>query len=170
MEPTVEASPPILTPPADASSFEVGGITYTATDGLSVARLRIFQRLGIEFGADNTLKGLIAGIDGMWQALNEMKLADAIHTLGKLREGLDITGANRVKDIEICALFFNAPNEDPGTYDFQAMQRKVEAWGAVHSGFFLVAALRLLPTSPGSYLRTAAPTPVDAPAPSDSTT
>lgn len=142
---------PILCPVPDANSFEVNGTTYTATDGLSVARLRIFQRLEIEFGADAGLAAHIGALDHVWAALNEAKLANGIHALGLIRDNLNIVGRNRLKGPEICALWFNAPGEDPGAYDFAAMSAKVLDWSSVHGGFFTVAAPRLARGLWGSY-------------------
>jgi hypothetical protein len=146
MEPDVT----IITPEATATSFTVNGITYTQTDGLSVARARIFQRYSLEFGVDMRVQAFINGVDQVWQKLNALSVADGIHLLGQLRDGLNIVGMNRLRDVEICGLFFNAPGEDAGAYDFQAMTAKVEAWGAVHSGFFMPRALALLSASRGS--------------------
>lgn len=140
----------IITPAADATSFTVNGITYTQTDGLSVARARIFQRYGLEFGVDMRVQAYITGVDEVWQKLNGLAVADAIHLLGQLRDGLNMVGMNRLRDVEIAALFFNGPGEDAGAYDFQAMTQKIEAWGAVHSGFFMPRALDLLTASRGS--------------------
>ena len=141
----------IICPAPDANSFEVNGTVYTATDGLSVARLRIFQRLEIEFGADAGLAAHIGALDQVWAALNEAKLANGIHALGLIRDNLNIVGKNRLKAPEICALFFNAPNEDAGTYDFTAQTAKIAAWGSLHGGFFTVAAPRLARGLWGSY-------------------
>ena len=143
----------IICPAPDANSFEVGGVTYTATDGLSVARLRIFQRLEIEFGADAGLAAHIGALDTVWASLNEAKLATGIHALGLIRDNLNIVGKNRLKAPEICALFFNKPEEDPGAYDFAAQTAKIAAWGAVHGGFFTVRAPQLARGLWGSYGR-----------------
>lgn len=162
-------TPEILCPDPDAQSFAVDGVTYTATDGLSVARLKVFQRLEIEFGADAGLVAHIQGLDAVWAALNEAKLATGIHALGLIRDNLNIVGKNRLKAPEICALFFNAPGEDAGAYDYTAMCAKVAAWGAVHGGFFTVSAPRLARGLWGSYGTSLSPEPLtssSAPEPS----
>jgi hypothetical protein len=151
------ATPTILCPAPDAASFTVDGVTYTATDGLSTARLKVFQRLEIEFGTDAGLVAHIQGLDAAWAALNEAKLATGIHALGLIRDNLNLVGKNRLKAPEICALFFCAPGEDAGTYDYTAMCAKVAAWGAVHGGFFTVAAPRLARSLWGSYGDSLAP-------------
>lgn len=144
----------IVTPAPDATSFTVDGVTYTATDGLSVARLRIFDRLALEFGADITLRGLATDLDAIYAALNKADFVEAAGLVRDRRAALNISGANRIKEVELCGLFLNAPDEDAAAYDFAAMQAKCyTAWGAVAGGFFTVLAMRLLPTSRGSYGR-----------------
>lgn len=145
-------TPAIVSPDRNATSFTVGGVTYTATDGLSVARLRIFDRLSTEFGADTTLRGLAEGFDAIYAALNKADFVEAAGLLRDRRAALNLTGANRLKEVELCGLFLNAPDEDPGAYDFAAMQHKCYTlWAPVAGGFFTVCAIRLLPTSRGSY-------------------
>lgn len=144
----------IVRPDPNANSFEVNGVTYTATDGLSVARLRIFDRYAQEFGVDITLHGLAKDLDAIYAALNKADFVEAAGLVRDRRAALDLSGANRLKDVELCGLFFNAPDEDAGDFDFKAMYTKCyEAWKNVHGGFFMPAALRLLPTSRGSYGR-----------------
>jgi hypothetical protein len=152
MEPTPSLAPAIIAPAPDAPSFEVGGVTYTATDGLSVARLKIFQRLSMEFAVNTGLSAHIGALDSIWSNLNALKVADAIHTLGAIRDALAASvSRNRLKGPEICALFFNASDEDPSVYDHAKQTAKIAAWGAVHGGFFTYAAIRLASTSLGSY-------------------
>lgn len=149
MEPTL-----IIAPPPDASAFTVDGVTYTATDGLSVARLRIFDRLAQEFGADTTLHGLASDFEAIRAALNQTDFVLAASHLQRRIDALALSGENRIKEVELAGLFFNSPDEDPGAYDFAQMTRKCyTAWASVHGGFFYPAALRLLPTSRGSYGR-----------------
>ena len=150
-------TPALVSPDRNAASFTVGGVTYTATDGLSVARLRIFDRLATEFGADTTLRGLAEGLDAIYAALNKADFVEAAGLVRDRRAALNLTGANRLKEVELCGLFFNAPDEDAGAYDFAAMQAKCyTAWGAVAGGFFTIAAIRYLSTSRGSYERSLA--------------
>lgn len=151
MEPEA-VTPEIIRPARDANSFEVGGTVYTATDGLSVARLKIFQRLSLEFAVDTGLMAHIQALDSIWSDLNGLKVADAIHTLGMVRDSMAAgVSRNRLKGPEICALFFNTKIEDPGVYDHAAMQEKVRAFGSIHGGFFTVAAIRLGANSLSNY-------------------
>ena len=151
----MDPSPPVLvTPPADATCFTVDGTTYTATDGLSVARLRIFDRLSLEFGADTSLRGMMEAHEAMSAAYTKLDMPLLGHLIYQRSQSLNLSGANRLKEVEIAGLFFNAPDEDPAAFDFTAMQAKCyTAWASVHGGFFTPAALRLLPTSRGSYGR-----------------
>lgn len=158
MESNDTVAPAIITPARDATSFTVGAVTYTATDGLSVARLKIFQRLSLEFAVDTGLSAHIGALDSIWSNLNALKVADAIHTLGAIRDALAASvSRNRLKGPEICSLFFNAPDEDPGAYQHEKQLAKIAAWGAVHGGFFTYAAIRLAGTSLGSYASLPAP-------------
>ena len=144
--------PALIAPDRDALAFAVHGVTYTATDGLSVARLRVFDRLAQEFGADTTLRGLADDLVAIREALNKTNFVLAAAHLQRRLDALDLSGSIRLKDVELCGLFFNAPDEDAGAYEFAAMQAKCyAAWGAVHGGFFYPAALRLLGTSRGPY-------------------
>lgn len=148
-------SPPlVISPPADATSFTVNGMSYTATDGLSVARLRIFDRLSLEFGADLSLRGMMSAHDEMSAAYSALDMPKLGHLIYQRSQALNLSGANRLKEVEICGLFFNAPDEDPTTYDYAAMQAKCyTAWGAVAGGFFTPAAFHWLTNSKGPYAR-----------------
>ena len=108
-----DAPTPILAPPADAGAFTVDGVTYTATDGLLVGRLKIFDRLSLEFGADVTLRGLADDLDAVFAALNKADFVEAAYLVRRRRDALNLSGANRLKEVELCGLFFNAPGEDP---------------------------------------------------------
>lgn len=140
----------LITPEADADSFTVSGITYTLQPDLSVDRARILQRYELEFVNDTSIRAVVEAADKTWAELNAGRIADAIYTQGKLRETLNTIGANRLRDVEICALFFNAPGEDMG-FDFAAMQAKIAAWGAVAHGFFMVRAFALLTATSTRY-------------------
>lgn len=158
----------IISPPADATAFEAGGTRYTATDGLSVARLRIFDRLAQEFGSDASLRAMMEAHEAMEKAYSTLDMPQLGHLIFQRREALNLTGKNRLKEVEICGLFFNAPDEDAGAYDFTAMQAKCYgAWASVAGGFFSTAALRLLPTSRGSYGRLLDEAPLPTPEAND---
>ncbi|GAB3303673.1 hypothetical protein [Hymenobacter tenuis] len=148
MEPIVKEEPPRLIEPApDADSFMVDGITYTLEPELTVARARMLQRFQLELGYDQTLASIIQTVDKGWAALNGNQLATGIYEFGRLRESLNGVGEGRMSDVNICALFYNAPGEDLG-YNHAAMLEKMRKWEKVAAGFFLVAAFaRLTATS-----------------------
>ncbi|OGX80835.1 hypothetical protein BEN47_06145 [Hymenobacter lapidarius] len=163
--------PEIITPEPDATSFTAKGVTYTMFDGLLTGRSRFYDRLSIEFGLDTKLPGIIDGLDTLKASFNKLDFVKAASTVELLRQGINIIGANRVREVEIVGMFFNAPEEDPSKYDFAAMQAKCYgAWEGVHSGFFLLAAIRCMKTGYGSYAHSLTPaglTPASLPQPSE---
>lgn len=159
-----EITADIIQPEPDALSFTVHGVPYTATETLTVARHRILQRLQTELAFDVNIPGLMQQVNEAWAALEAGKIGSGALAVGKLREALNHIGTNRLREVEICALFYNAPGEDPAAYDFQQMQAKVQAWGAVDRDFFTRAALRLLQLTSTRYpLPGAATAPPTAP-------
>lgn len=153
-------TPAIISPDPDCLSFEVGGVVYTRTPTLALSRARILQRFQTEMLLDTRLPGLVKSIDETAAALNEGKLLDGLHLFGQLRDKVNLIGANRVREADICGLFYNAPGEDPTAYDFNAQQAKVyEAWAGVDVDFFTWQAYALLLRSPTAY-----PLPPAAPA------
>lgn len=163
MEPVLNQ---IISPPLDCLSFEVGGVVYTRTDTLALSRARILQRFQTEMLFDVTLRGLVDTVTATRADLNAGKLADGLYKFGQLVEKVNLIGTNRVRQAEIVGLFYNAPGEDPTSYDFTAQQQKVyEAWGAIDGDFFTPQAYALLLRTPTHYPlppETAAPNPTTA--------
>ncbi|NVO33209.1 hypothetical protein [Hymenobacter lapidiphilus] len=167
-----QAADGIIYPHPDADRFTVGGIAYVATQELTVARQRILQRFSVELAADTSISAIIDLVNSSWDHSNAGRIADGIHGIGKLRDALDMIGTNRLRDVEICALFFNAPGEDPGLYEHSAQQAKVAAWGGVAAGFFTRRAFALLtapstayPPAPGPPPPAGTPPPAPTPTP-----
>jgi hypothetical protein len=146
----------LVFPEPNADSFTVGGITYTLEPDLSVARAKVLQRFQLELAYDTSLKGIIDLVDKGWEALNKGQLAAGIFEFGKLRESLNGVGSLRMSDVNICALFFNAPDEDAGSYNHAAMQEKIKRWEGVAAGFFTVAAFARLSATSTRYPHPAA--------------
>jgi len=145
MEPTV-TTPQLVTPPLDANSFEAGGIVYTATASLSTERYKVFQKRQVELGFNGTFREICKVHDEMWADHNANRPAAACQKLGNLRDGITYAGHGRIHGMEVCELFFNAPDENPIIYDKNVMEAKRAAWGAAGitvDFFFLQAALRV---------------------------
>lgn len=153
----------IICPPADATSFEVGGITYTATDGLSVARGRFLDRFVTEALFGMNMPEYVRTLDALKLALNKVDFVECAAIVSRYRESANLLGSNRLRSVEIVGLFFNSKDEDPAVYDFEAMQRKCyTAWGAVHRDFFQVVSSRFWSGGTSPY------TPTEAAAPAES--
>ncbi len=136
----------LVTPPYDATSFEAGGIAYTATESLSVPRYRVFQKRQVEFGFSGTFKGICEDLDKIWADLNKLQMGAAAQKLGNLREGITFTGHGRVNGLELCLLFFNSKDENAVEYNHQAMEAKKAIWeaaGITADFFFRQAAARV---------------------------
>jgi hypothetical protein len=144
MEPV---TPALLSPAYDANSFTLpDGPTYTATESLSVPRYRVFQKRQVEFGFSGTFKAICEDLDKIWADLNTQKLGAAAQKVGNLRDGITFAGHGRVTGLEVCGLFFNAPDEDPITYNHDAMKAKLLKWeeaGVAVDFFFRQAAARV---------------------------
>lgn len=137
--------PSIITPPLDCESFEVNGVTYTCTSTLALGRARLLQRFRTELQFNLTIAGVQQQLVEMRAAFNGQRYVDGCVLLDKLMDGTDILGQNRIREAEIVALFFNAPDEDPTAYSYDAIKQKVEtAWRAVADDFFTRKALLLL--------------------------
>ena len=149
MEPGIVA---IIQPALGCSSFEVGGVTYTRTDTLALGRGRLLQKFQTELQFDTTYRGVVDTVGKARAELNAGRWADGLYSFGQLVEKVNIIGANRVRAAEIVGLFYNAPGEDPTTYDHVAFTEKVyTAWGAVDLDFFTTAALLLLARTSTHY-------------------
>lgn len=137
----------LVTPAFDAESFEAGGITYTATESLSIARYKVFQKRQVEFGFNGTFSGIAKELDAAWAALEANKLGTAAKTLGNLMDGVTYAGHNRIVGVEVCALFFNAPGENAGAYVHADMLAKMQAWedAGLDVGFFFQQTARRVP-------------------------
>jgi hypothetical protein len=136
----------LITPPLDANSFEADGVVYTATESLSTARYKIFQKRQVELGFNGTFREICAQHDLIWADLNKMQLGAAAQKLGNLRDGITYAGSGRISGLEVCGLFFNAPDENAVAYDHQAMLVKLAKWeqaGITVDFFFLQAARRV---------------------------
>ncbi|GAB2865973.1 hypothetical protein [Hymenobacter ruber] len=147
MEPVTP--PAIISPPLNCDSFEAGGVTYTRTPTLALGRARLLQRFQTELQFNMGIPAVQRALVEVVADLNGLKLVDGCAKLRRLMDGADLLGANRMREAEIVALFYNAPDEDPTTYDHAAITRKVDtAWGAVDADFFTRQAFaQLLRTS-----------------------
>lgn len=158
-----ELEPGILSPELNGPAFTVGGVTYTRTQTLTLARGRLLEKFLTELQFEASYRGLLGTFDKGWAALNAGRIGDGIFQFGLMREKLNIIGATRVIQAEIVGLFYNAPGEDPGSFDFEQFSRKVyTAWGAVDRDFFMQQALSLLSATASHYpLAPASPAPLE---------
>jgi hypothetical protein len=151
MEPGV-VTPAIVQPEIGCASFEVNGVVYTRTESLAVGRARLLQKFQTELQFDTTYRGVLEGIAKAKADLNAGRLLDGMTAFGNLVEKLNLIGANRLRAVEVAGLFYNAPDEDPTTYDHAAFTEKVyTAWGAVDADFFTLTALSLLARTSTRY-------------------
>lgn len=136
----------LITPAYDATSFEADGVLYTATESLSVARYKVFQKRNVELGFNGTFKGICTELDRAWEALEKNQLGTSAKVLGNLRDGITFAGHGRISGLEICGLFFNSDEESAVSYDHQAMLAKLQKWedaGISVDFFFVQAAQRV---------------------------
>lgn len=139
MEPTV--TPQLITPALDANSFVVDGVTYTASADISIPRWRRLQKLEVQFGFDASFAGVWDVTTQIKQAVDERKSISEIAYVNEgLRRGLSNVDRNEVYHLHVVALWFNAPDEDPITYDHAAILAKMNRWEAAGLGMgFLFA-------------------------------
>lgn len=154
MDPTNELTNPYLTgdwpqPDPAASAFTLpDGTVYTLTETLWPKRYKVFQKRQQEFGFNHTFGGFAQELDKIWADFNEnQRSAAGIQKLGNLRDNTTYLGNNRIAALEVCGLFFNAPDESPLTYDHPQMLAKLERWetSGISVDFFFVQAARLVP-------------------------
>ncbi|MBF9140847.1 hypothetical protein [Hymenobacter properus] len=143
MEPV---TPTIISPPVDCESFTTpDGTTYTRTDTLALGRARLLQRFQTELQFGTSIPALQKLVMETYAAYNSRRDVDGAQLLGSLKDRLDLLGQNRMREAEIVALFYNAPDEDPTSYDHAAITQKVNvAWRAIDADFFTHAAFKLL--------------------------
>ncbi len=154
----------ILSPEIGCESFEVNGLTYTRTDTLAVGRARLLQKFQVELQFDTTYRGLLDGVTQARADLNAGRLLDGMVAFGNLVEKLNLIGANRLREAEICGLFYNAPDEDPTRYDHAAFTDKVYSrWEGIDQDFFTYSALALLGRTSTRYPQAPAPAPLPSP-------
>jgi hypothetical protein len=145
-------TPTIITPPLDCESFEVNGVVYTCTSTLALGRARLLQRFRTELQFNLTIAGVQQSLMQMREFLKASNHYDSCVLLDKLIDGSNLIGANRIREAEIVALFFIAPDEDPTTYSYESIKQKVEtAWRAVSDDFFTRKAVLLLLRTSGPY-------------------
>lgn len=134
-------TPQVITPALDANSFEVDGITYTATTDISIARYRRLQKLEVEFGFDASFRGVWDATTEIKQAIDERKsISDIAYINEGLRRGLANVDRNEIYQLHIMALWYNAPDEDPTVYDSAVILAKMQRWEAAGLGMgFLFA-------------------------------
>lgn len=148
-------------PGVDATEFTIQGRTFRATESLSVARYKVFQKRNVEFGFNGTFKTIAQAHDEIWAHLEKGQMGSAAQKLGNLRDGISYAGSGRIGGVELAALFFNEEGEDLG-YNHSAMRAKQELFESSDldvSFFFQQAALRVS----GFYERFTRSSPPEAP-------
>lgn len=146
-----------LTPPADATSFTVDGVTYTMTDGLLVGRGRYLDKMVTEALYSTNMTEHGKNLAALREAMNKVNFVEAAALVQRFIDGHNMVAYNRLRAVEICGLFFNAENEDPSVYDFQAMQQKCYGpFAKVHRDFFFQWSLRLWDGGKNPYAATEA--------------
>jgi hypothetical protein len=133
----------LITPPLDANSFEAGGVIYTATEDISIARYRILQKWEIEFGFDGSFRAQWEATTAIKEAIDQRKSISEIAYINEgLRRGITQIDRNLIYQLQVVSLWFNAPDEDPLTYDHEANTAKMRRWEAagIGMGFFFAKA------------------------------
>lgn len=172
MDPGVSTPPQIISPPANANSFEAGGIVYTATDDISIPRYRILQKWEIEFGFDGSFRGQWDATTAIKQVIDERKSISEIAYINEgLRRGIAQIDRNFVFPLQVVSLWFNAPDEDPLTYSHAANVEKINRWEAagIGMGFFFAKAASCVRGFREAWLQSTEPLPETSPAPSPKT-
>jgi hypothetical protein len=143
MDPGLTEVPQIISPPASATSFEAGGIVYTATDDISIPRYRILQQWEVEFGFDGSFKGQWDASTAIKEAIDQRKSISEIAYINEsTRRGITQIDRKEVYQLKVVSLWFNAPDEDPTTYNHAANVAKMQRWEAagLGMGFFFAKA------------------------------
>lgn len=144
MEPTV-TTPQLVTPPLDANSFTTpDGITYTATEDISLPRYRALQKWQLQFGFDASFGAVWEATTAIKEAIDQRKSISEIAFVNEgLRRGLTNIDRQHVYQLQVVALWYNAPGEDATSFDLPALTQKMNRWEAAGLGtlfFFAKAA------------------------------
>jgi hypothetical protein len=137
----------ILSPEVGCESFEAAGVTYTRTDTLTLGRAILLQRFQTELQFNMYLPTVQQTIVQAIADFNGLKFVDGSAKLKQLADGTDIVGSGRLREADICALFYNAPSEDAAADNYsEVVKAKTAAWRAagVDATFFTGAAWWLL--------------------------
>ncbi len=137
-------APKIVSPDPTANSFEAGGVVYTATDDISIPRYRILQKWEVEFGFDGSFLGQWEASTAIKEAIDQRKSISEIAYINESkRRGITKIDRNEIYELQVCALWFNAPDEDPTVYNHNVIVDKMQRWEAAGLGmifFFAKAA------------------------------
>lgn len=121
----------LITPDINATSFEVDGVVYSASEDISIKRYKILQKLELQFGFDASFKSLLQAHYDIRNAINERKGISEISYIneGVLR-GFENVNRQEVFQLHVMALWYNAPDEDILTYNHEAILAKMNRWEA----------------------------------------
>lgn len=137
----------LAAPEVGCESFEANGVPYTRTESLSLGRAILLQRFQTELQYNLYLPDVQKTIMGAVADFNGLKFVDGSAKLKQLADGTDIIGSGRLREADICALFYNSPGEDQASDNYtEVVKNKVAAWRAagIDATFFTANAWWLL--------------------------
>jgi hypothetical protein len=137
------ANQQLVIPPIAADSFEIDGITYTASEDISIKRYKILQKLELQFGFDTSFRGLLQAHHDIRGAINDRK---GISEIAYINEGVlrGFENINRLEvfQLHVVSLWYNAPGENILEYNHDAIVAKMNRWeaGGLGMGFLFAKA------------------------------
>lgn len=109
-------------------SFMANGREYFIEGSLSISRFCEFQILEKELSFSTSFKSLFTDLRGIYDLLNEMKLADGIVRLNNVLNGVAKLEEKEPTGLKICTLFINTKDEDRTEWSNDLMTQKIEDW------------------------------------------
>lgn len=124
--------------------FTANGHRYKINGDLSVNRWNEFEKLQPRLGYGLDFESLHGKLKTWLKFTNEGKGVEAMNIIYNLLTSIDSKLENRQQTaLEICALFINRDDEDPGKFDRETSEEKILDWkieGYSMMSFFQLAA------------------------------
>lgn len=156
MEPGLE-TPQLITPD---SSFEVDGVIYTASADISIPRYKRYLIWQTEFGFDASFQSQYQDKLEIRRLINEQKSISEIAYINEAGlRAMQSSSRELIYQLCVCALWYNAPNENSAEYNHDAIVAKMNRWEAagLGVGFFFIKAAGLVKSFREIWLQSAAP-------------
>lgn len=133
----------LISPPMDATSFEIDGVVYHASEDIGIKRYKIMQRLDLQFGFETSVKGVWDATTEIKKVIDERKSISEIAYINEgLRRGITNIDRQEIYPLQVLGLWYNTVDEDILTYNHESMMAKMNRWeaGGLSMGFVFAKA------------------------------